>query len=51
MTEVVGTMVGAGRIAVIYGRVPESREHDQTSLEEQLAACRTLAGELGYDVT
>ncbi len=51
MTEVEGTRVGAGRTAAIYGRVPESNEHDKTPLEEQLAACRTLAGELGYDVT
>ena len=51
MTGSVGMKVGAGRVAAIYARTPESKEHDRTPVEEQVAACRALARELGYAVT
>ena len=51
MTELAGTRVGAGRVGAIYGRVPESKEHDRTPVEEQVAACQALARALGYAVT
>ncbi len=51
MTDLTGTRVGAGRVAAIYARAPASNEHDRTPVEEQLAVCRALARELGYDVT
>ncbi len=51
MTDPAGTQFGAGRVAAIYVRVSEAKEQDRTPAQEQLAACRALAGELGYAVT
>ena len=51
MADPAGTKVGAGRVAAIYARESESKEHDRTPIEEQLTACRALALELGYTVT
>ena len=42
--------VGKGRLAVLYARSPDHTEWDRTPLDEQLAACRALADELGYAV-
>ena len=42
--------VGEGRSAVLYARAPDHTEWDRTPVDEQLAACRGLADELGYEV-
>ncbi len=42
--------IGAGRPAAIYTRESTLSEHDRTSAEEQLDACRTLAANLGYTI-
>jgi hypothetical protein len=43
--------VGAGLLAAIYTRAPEPSEPEQATVAEQLASCRSLAAELGYDVS
>lgn len=45
-----GVRVGAGKVAAIYLRAPDRTETDRSSVEAQLAACHTLAAELGYTV-
>lgn len=48
--RVPGAKVGAGKVAAIYMRAPDRTENDRTSVEAQLAACQTLADELGFTV-
>lgn len=50
MGDPTATRVGTGKQAAIYARAPHLSEHDRTSVEAQLEACRTLATELGYTV-
>lgn len=50
VTEPNATRVGTGKQAAVYARAPHLAEHDRTSVEEQVAACRALADELGYTV-
>jgi len=42
--------VGVGHTAALYARTPEPSDHLRTPAEEQLAACRGLAAELGYTI-
>ena len=50
MKESTKTTIGAGRPAGIYARAPQPSDRERTPIEEQIAACRALAGELGYTV-
>lgn len=45
------TTIGAGQTAALYIRESQHNEYDRTPSAEQLAACRALAGTLGYAVT
>lgn len=51
MAERPVTKIGAGRTAALYARAPEAYEQYRAGVDEQLAACRALAGELGYAVS
>lgn len=50
MTDEARTTIGGGRLALLYVRESQYNERERTGLEEQLAACRALAGDLGYAV-
>ncbi|HEY8600309.1 MAG TPA: recombinase family protein [Thermomicrobiales bacterium] len=48
MIESEAQRVGSGRAVLIYVRESQYNEYERTSVEEQLAACTTLAQSLGY---
>ncbi len=50
MSDPTEARIGTGKHVAIYARAPHLAEHDRTSVEEQVAACRALAEELGYTV-
>lgn len=51
MTEPQTQRVGSGKAVLIYVRESQYNEHERVPIEDQLAACTTLAQRLGYAVS